>query len=63
MFVKLTRSESGDPVYVNATKVKGVAADNEMTYVYVDMLAYTVKESPETVVMLLEAAMNGGFMA
>lgn len=61
MFVKLTRDTDGMPVYVNASQVKGVAGEVERTHVYVSEIAYIVKESVETVVTLLEAAMNGGF--
>lgn len=69
MFVRLTRNEDGKPVYVRAEHVLAVTGEKDRTYVLVGELAYVVKESAETVVMMLDAAMTldaatrGGFTA
>lgn len=62
MFVRLTRKDDGKPVYVNAAQVRGVTEEYDATWVYFGKLAYVVEESAKTVVTLLEAAMNGGFL-
>ena len=62
MFVKLTRKDDGRAVYVNAAQVRGVAEQGGVTWVNMGEMAYQVVESAKTVVTLLEAAMNGGFI-
>ena len=62
MFVRLTRKDDGGPVYVNAAQVRGVAEMGGTTWVNMGEMAYQVVESAKTVVTLLEAEMNGGFL-
>lgn len=65
MFVKLSRNSDGNPVYVNANLVSGITSDEECTCVWccdTSRDAFEVKESAETVVMLLETALKGGFV-
>lgn len=62
MFVKLTRYSNGEPVYINANKVIAVCTRNESECTAIDVgeeLDWGVKESPETVVMLLNSALKG----
>lgn len=62
MFVRLTRKDDGGAVYVNAAQVRGVAETGGVTWVNMGDMAYQVVESAKTVVTLLEAEMNGGFL-
>jgi hypothetical protein len=65
MFVKLTRNFDGRAVYVNPNMVSGVTPHSDHTCVWccdTEREPFEVKESPETVVTLLEAAMKGGLL-
>lgn len=64
MFVRLTRKDDGGAVYVNAAQVRGVMEMGGVTWVNMGEMVYPyqVVESAKTVVTLLEAEMNGGFL-
>ena len=62
MFVRLTGNDDGGAVYVNAAQVRGVAESGDITWVNVGEMTFQVVESAKTVVTLLEAEMNGGFL-
>jgi hypothetical protein len=62
MFVRLTGKDDGGALYVNAAQVCGVAEQGGVTWVNMGDMAYKVVESAKTVVTLLEAEMNGGFL-
>lgn len=62
MFVRLTRKDDGGVVHVNAAQVRGVAETGGVTWVNMGEMAYQVVENAKTVVTLLEAEMNGGFL-
>ena len=62
MFVKLTGEINGKPVYINACKVTAVYESIIDDYTLVNTAKgqeWKVKESPETVVMLLNSALKG----
>ena len=72
MFVRLTMYESENPVYVNANTVLSVEDCGKSAWIIdagrhsdsigCEVEGYMVKESAETVVMLLESALKGGFV-
>lgn len=69
MFVKLTL-DSGTVIYVNPNLVSSVNERSNGTawitdisdYTHYDDTGFGVKESAETVVMLFETALKGGFV-
>ena len=63
MFVKLTNSNNGNGIFLSADKVYAVYQnpfDDSSTCVFMGRgIEWKVKESPETVVMLLNSALKG----
>lgn len=65
MFVELTRFFDGTPIYVNPMLVSGITKQEDHTCVWccdTEREPFEVTESPETVMVLLNTALKGGFL-